>query len=120
MTNPDKDDGASDKLPHEPLLDVNIEMTCGKDGDNQTKLWDDLFKALEPFGNKQEQFAVLIGAAWRHFDPFMDEEVRFTDADLISLAKENDGQNNAYTDLQEIMQAFENALGEGGEGKSLF
>ncbi len=89
---------------------INIELTCGKDGEDESKLYDGLYKALEPFGDGAEQFAVLIRAAYFHIDPCND--TRLSNAALIALAKENNGKNNAYTDLQEMLQAFDEALGK--------
>ena len=82
-----------------------IVMTCGKDGDDYTNLYDGLYKALEPFGNNMEQFTALISAAYLYVDPCND--MRFSDANLISLAKENNGETNAYTDLLEMIEAFD-------------
>ena len=107
---PNKDENESEKVPEpfEPIPEIEITMTCGEDGTNLSPLWDRLDKALEPFGNSKEQFAILIRAAYSHIDPFMDG--RLTDEDLVTLANVNKGDNNAYTDLKEMFEAFERAL----------
>jgi hypothetical protein len=99
-------------LPNLPKTKIELPHIKGGEPDLE-RLWEALYKSVEPFGGPRERFAALIRAAYYYVDPYADDSPdHLGEARLVSLAKENHGQNNAYTDLQEMLDSFDKALGK--------
>lgn len=114
-----KNSGDSDKpadlLKIKGIPKIKVESPfITSDGEvERGPILEPLWKSLEPLGNPSEKFAMLIRAAYSFVDPYAhDLPGHLGEAALVSLAKENNGQNNAYTDLQEMLEQFERALGK--------